>query len=292
MQSPALAGDSPPLSPQALNALPARYVIELVGLRGEVSMKRFWLGFAFVPLTWAASADLRVPVVIELFTSEGCSSCPPADELLARLAKIQSVPNARIIALEEHVDYWNHLGWADPFSSPQFRARQTEYAQAFRTEDIYTPQMIVNGRVAFVSDSMNKAIAEIRRAAAPPLASVLLHPAPNRKNPELVDLDVRVAVLPDVKPPGKLDVLLAITEDNLSTNVPRGENAGRRLRHAAVVRSFGVIGSLDPRKHESLDLRPTLKFPSEWKRADLKAVVFLQERSTRQIVGAETWNLE
>src|ERR1700687_1035631 len=94
----------------------------------------------------------RVPVIVELFTSEGCSSCPPADGLLARLERTQPGGGARIIALAGHVDYWNQLGWIDPFSSPQYRARQNDYALAFHVDSVYTPQMVVNGGAAFIGD--------------------------------------------------------------------------------------------------------------------------------------------
>src|SRR5947209_17543166 len=89
--------------------------------------------------------DRMVPVIVELFTSEGCSSCPSADQLLARLERSQPVAGARVIALEEHVDYWNQLGWVDPFSAPHDRGRQNDYALAFPTENIYPRQLAVNG---------------------------------------------------------------------------------------------------------------------------------------------------
>src|SRR5580698_10921716 len=113
----------------------------------------------------ALPADRPVPVIVELFTSEGCSSCPAADRLLSRLEQTQPVAGAQVIAIEEHVDYWNQLGWNDPFSSPQYRARQNDYAVAFKANNIYTPQMVVNGQSAFVGSDMNRAYHEIGAAA-------------------------------------------------------------------------------------------------------------------------------
>ena len=254
----------------------------------------FFLGLA-CGVAFAAS-DSRVPVLVELFTSEGCSSCPPADALLAKLEHSQPVSGARVIALSEHVDYWNNLGWVDPFSSPQFRARQNDYAHAFGVDNVYTPQMVVNGRAEFVGDDFKRASSEIERAANQPSATVQLQPVRNPKDRELVDLIVSVVNLPPIRVTGKKDaapiqVFLAVTEDNLTSDVQHGENSGRRLRHVAVVRSFGLIGNLDPREKPELSVRSTLKFPSNWKRQDLHAVVFLQERATQRIVGAESVDL-
>src|ERR1700722_15463866 len=116
-----------------------------------------------VPL--ALAADRPVPVIVELFTSEGCSSCPAADRLLSRLEQTQPVSGAQVVAIEEHVDYWNQLGWTDPFSSPQYRRRQNDYAVAFKAKDIFTPQMVVNGLTTFVGSDSNRAYHEIGAAA-------------------------------------------------------------------------------------------------------------------------------
>jgi len=241
-----------------------------------------------------AGSDNRVPVIVELFTSEGCSSCPPADEVLMRLARM-NVSNARIIALGEHVDYWNSLGWVDPYSSPLFRARQNDYAQVFHVDTVYTPQMVVNGRAEFVGDDMGRAMSEIGRAAKQPAARITLKPAQNSKDHELVQLAIDIRDLPPISIKGQgapsLDVFLAITEDNLSSDVKRGENAGVTLKHVAVVRSFGVVGNIEPREKDTFAMSPTLKIPNAWKRKDLHAVVFVQEHSTRKILGSESVGL-
>jgi hypothetical protein len=244
----------------------------------------------FLCVGLAQADDRRIPVIVELFTSEGCSSCPPADTLLARLERTQPVLGARIIALEEHVDYWNQLGWIDPFSSPQYRARQNDYALAFHVESVFTPQMVVNGSAAFIGDDMNRAYQEIGTAAQGQSTVLDLRAENNVRDPELVDLSIRVSNLR----PSKLrdaNVYLAVTENELVSNVSRGENSGRILRHAPVVRSFGVIGRIDPRGASGGQIVSTLRVPREWRRENLRAVVFVQERESFRITGAGTIDL-
>jgi hypothetical protein len=246
---------------------------------------------AFLGLRLAQAADdRRVPVVVELFTSEGCSSCPPADQLLARMDRSQPVAGVRVIALEEHVDYWNSLGWTDPFSSSQYRFRQNDYGRKFSAEGIYTPQMIVDGQAQFVGTDGDRAAQEIARAALQQTTMVELKASPKASDPDLVDLSVKVTNIE----PGKAhnsNVYLAVTESDLSSNVQRGENSGRLLRHAPVVRSFGVIGKIDARGASTGAITDTLKLPREWKRENLRAVVFVQERDSFKITGAAITDL-
>lgn len=215
----------------------------------------------------------RVPVVVELFTSEGCSSCPAADAALRELETAQSVPGVEVIALGQHVDYWNRLGWKDPFSSAQFTDRQRAYAAGFGTGS-YTPQAVVNGQFEFVGSNRPALAAALAKAAQGPRATVRLARAANA-------FTVQVADLPAGTPAA--NVLLAITETGLSTQVGRGENSGRLLRHAAVVRALrplGPVGSGLFAATAPLALRP------EWKVENLHAVVLVQDPTTHHIVGA------
>lgn len=234
----------------------------------------------FACLMAARADEGRVPVIVELFTSEGCSSCPPADSLLSTLERSQPIEGVRVIALEEHVDYWDQLGWPDRYASPFFRLRQNEYAQFLHKSDIYTPQAVVNGTAELLGSDGPQLASAIRKNAQSPRTEITLEAVPNPGKSELVDLLVRLAPKRNAPP---ADVFLAVTEEGLSTQVPRGENAGRKLAHASVVRSFGVIGGVGG---EAAGLRPTLKLPKEWRRENLRAVVFVQERSTHRIVGA------
>ncbi len=247
-----------------------------------------FLAFA-ICVSAALAADRPVPVIVELFTSEGCSSCPAADRLLARLDQTQPVPGAQVVAIEEHVDYWNQLGWNDPFSSPQYRARQNDYAMAFHSSNIYTPQMVVNGQTEFVGSDMNRAYHEIGAAVQATTTLIDLATGPNSKDPDLLDLSVQVN--PKTAKSRDSNVYLAVTENGLTTCVQRGENAGRTLRHSSVVRSFGVIGRVKPQGANGGQLVSTLRLPREWKRENLRAVVFVQERETFRITGASVVDL-
>lgn len=230
------------------------------------------------------SVQKRAPVLVELFTSEGCSSCPPADALVARLEKMQPVAGAEVIVLKEHVDYWNHLGWTDPFSSAQFSARQNEYAHAFGSAQVYTPQMIVNGREEFVGSTEGRARQAIARAAQAPKAGVHLAWQPSSA-PGGLPLAVRIAQLPAPAPGDTPEVFLAVTEDHLHSDVLRGENAGSQFDHFAVVRELRSIGKADPQAATAFEAAPVVTVAGGWKRENLRVVVFAQERRSRRVLA-------
>jgi hypothetical protein len=226
-----------------------------------------------------------VPVVVELFTSEGCSSCPPADRLLAHLDRTQPVPGARIIALEQHVDYWNNDGWMDPFSSAFFTERQSDYVRALHADTSYTPQMVVDGAAEFVGSDERTALAAIAKSSQTPKANIELEPRQDSKSGAgKVALRVRLEPVAGWIARDSADVVLAITEDGLSSNVTRGENKGSQLAHRAVVRRLRVIGAL--KSDGSFSADPDENLEKNWKRDNLHAVVFIQQRGSRRILGA------
>jgi hypothetical protein len=239
-----------------------------------------------------ASTDQRVPVLVELFTSEGCSSCPPADELLTRLEQSQPVAGAEVIALSEHVDYWNRLGWKDPYSSAEFSRRQNDYARTFNTDDVYTPQMVVDGRAQFVGSNSGKAREVIEESSRDSKSSVIVAIASEDKSAAALTLAVRVEGLPEISKGNSAEVLLAITEGGLRSNVSRGENAGRRLTHSAVVRKFSPIGSIDSQNGGVFSAQPVIAIDKAWKRESLKAVIFVQERASRRVMGVAALSLQ
>lgn len=236
--------------------------------------------------TVKAAGPSATPVLVELFTSEGCSSCPPADEVLSKLDRTQSIQGIEVIALGEHVDYWNRLGWIDPYSSTEFSTRQNRYADAFGRDSVYTPQMIVDGRDEFVGGNWNKAREAIMRAARLPKAKVeLLAVSDSNETNKDLKLSIHISDIPQVTAGDKADVLLAITENNLRSEVARGENAGRYLRHSAVVRSLSVLGNINDGQ-QSFEAESTANLNVGWQQNNLRAVVFVQERGTRRILGA------
>jgi hypothetical protein len=233
----------------------------------------------------AAGSEPRVPVVVELFTSEGCSSCPPADALLAELDRTQPVPEALIIPLEEHVDYWNSDGWRDPFSSSVFTARQEAYARRFGIAGPYTPQMVVAGRTDVLGSAGGQARAAVAAAAHLPQVEVSLTVSTGAPPDAILHTRIQVNSLP-AEAGEAAKVYLAVTENALASNVSAGENSGRRLEHRAVVRKISLMGSIEAGKPFSASIAD--RMAPGWKRENLRVVVFLEGGTSGKILGAAT----
>ncbi len=235
--------------------------------------------FAAQPQSTASSAqNHRQPVLVELFTSEGCSDCPPADTLLAELDEQQFIPGAEAIVLSEHVTYWNHLGWSDPFSFAAIDDRQQEYERNLGGGEAYTPQMIVDGTEQFEGSDLNKLRIAVQREAAKPKVDVQI------EDVRLME-DGEVTFTVHLPAGAKGTLLAAVAENATVSEVTRGENKGRTLHHVAVVRVLKELASSAahgrPQELKSADVAS-----AEKEGASLRLVVFLTKGADGQVVGA------
>jgi hypothetical protein len=249
------------------------YAIAFVAIAGILATAAVLLPKSPMPV------PARKAVVVELFTSEGCSSCPPADALLIKFREEHRDDGVEIIPLGFHVDYWNRLGWQDRFSSAAYSQRQEDYADRLKLDGPYTPQMVVDGDTQFVGNDAERARDAIAQASG---RSAVADVAVTRTTGDKLHVKVSSGSA------GTADVLLAITEDNLANSVKSGENSGRVLRHAAVVRDFRKVGQISGGTFEA-DV--VFKAGKDWKRADLRAVIFVQEKASGKILGASATSL-
>lgn len=203
------------------------------------------------------------PLVLELFTSQGCSSCPPADRLLARLASA-GVDGRTVAPLSFHVDYWDDLGWPDPYARPAWTERQRQYARALEDDRVYTPELVVGGAVGVVGSNVlavNRAISASARPALLPATATWSKTA----------LEITATA------PADADVLVAIWEDGNRNRVARGENAGETLAHARVVRRLERVARAGAKGTITVELDPA------WRAVG--AVAFAQ-RPDKKIVAS------
>ena len=238
---------------------------------------------------------VNAPVVVELFTSEGCSSCPPADQLLAKLEVEQPITNVEVIALEEHVDYWNNGGWIDPFSSSTATMRQYAYAGALGNGNAYTPQMVVDGQSEFVGSRTGQARNVIQQAGSKKKTEVTLTAAERDKVDNGGKGDkffLSVGTIPNLSNGDTPEIWMAITETGLHSNVRGGENSGKDLHHAAVVRKMWKIGAAKGSGATSFSSEERVKIDPGWKRENIRVVAFLQEKKSKKILGARIATLQ
>ena len=226
----------------------------------------------------------RRAVLVELFTSQGCSSCPAADRLLSRITK--ETVGAGVVTVAYHVDYWNRLGWKDPFSSSAWSARQSAYAQVRGSSQVYTPQAVVDGRVQLVGSNealLRRSIAEaMRRPVSGTVALKMLEGEGIRVN---VQVRMVEKTINDVR------VIVLLVEDDVLTDVTRGENGGRKLVNDSIVRSSTVIATLTPTSDRAFAGVVNLPVEREWKRNRLRVVAFLQDARTLSVhaVNSVRW---
>src|SRR6201996_9587422 len=237
--------------------------------------------------SYAASPDGSINAspssvaIVELFTSEGCSSCPPADSLLRQINLKQTNAGQLIVGISVHVTYWNNLGWKDPYSSPVFTDRQSVYASRLSPEGPYTPQMVVNGRDQFVGSNggmLERALADTRRQTHIDLRILSSAPSPSA-------LDVKFSVSGSFSK--GLDIVAVLADDADRSNVLRGENNGRLLEHVSVARTLNVVATVRNSGEESFRLRLPDGLQSGTAGGH-HLILFAQEPHQGAIVGAAT----
>jgi hypothetical protein len=226
------------------------------------------------------------PVLIELFTSEGCSSCPPADVLLKKLDAAQPIRGAQLIVLSEHVTYWDHDGWKDPNSSPALTERQNSYESALGGNTVYTPQLIVDGSREVKAADPKQIQETLQKAAATPKVAVRIGDVSiDPGNP--TQLRAHIETDPNFEK-HNADVYVAIALDHVESQVLRGENGGRHLVHVAVVQELTKIGKLPKAKAFAQDVPLKLKPGTDPK--NLRLIVFIQESGPGKVLGAALRN--
>ena len=227
-----------------------------------------------------------VPVLVELYTSEGCSSCPPADAVLATLERSQSVAGARIVPLALHVDYWDGIGWPDPFSSAQATQRQRSYAPLGSGN--YTPQAVIDGRAETIGSRKGTVEQAIGEAAKRPHAAIVIAVGARKGPAAPAEVTLTVGALPAGSAPDA-ELLVALTQNAVRVAVGRGENAGKTLEHTAVTRQLVVVGAAPA---TGASLTTSLAVPQGLSAKELRVVAFVQERASRKVLGTATRDLE
>lgn len=242
--------------------------------------------FATLLMLSIAHPVLAASPVVELFTSEGCSSCPPADDLIARLQASQSGREGEpVILLAWHVDYWDHLGWADPFASAEHTQRQRTVCRRLESRSLYTPQAVVNGRTHFVGSDEKALNAALRATSNHESATSVTLSAMPGSRPGSYELRWKVLGTPEPKADLQVDAIL--TEDELVSHVERGENAGRTLRHVGVVRAAQVR-----RLAQGGEGRTVLVAPDGFRAGRARAVVVIREEDGVGVLAAASVPLQ
>lgn len=261
----------------------ATAAVSRIGAEGSAEAAPVTVSNAAPPGKTEANA---VPVLVELFTSEGCSSCPPADTVLAGLERTQSVAGARVVPLGLHVDYWDGIGWPDPFSSAQATQRQRAYSPL--GSGSYTPQAVIDGRAETIGSRKGMVEQAIAEAAKRPHATIGIK-VPARTDPAApLDVMLEIGALP-AGSATDAEVLVALTQNAVRVDVKRGENAGKVLEHTAVARQLVVAG---PTPATGGSLKASLEVPAGVATKELRVIAFVQERASRHILGTATRDVE
>jgi len=257
---------------RSTGCLQVAIAVALLSVAGRVAAQQVFMA--------GQAASPRV-VLVELFTSEGCSSCPPADALLKQVNGMKTASGQLIVGISEHVTYWNSLGWADPFSSSVYTDRQNAYGSSFGLDSVYTPQMVVNGRQQFVGSDKNLLERAIR-AEQDQVQPVALHILDTNTAGNV--MTVRFSASGEKKFYGA-DILAVLADDADQSSVLRGENSGRSLTHVSVARSITRVAKLQAEAEQTVELTMPVSLSGK---AGHHVILFAQAKGTGRVLGADT----
>ncbi len=241
--------------------------------------------FTFAVASIVAPTGNASPVLVELFTSEGCSSCPPADALLQNLDRSQPIPGAQIIVLSEHVDYWNHEGWRDPYSSSFFSERQESYEHRFGLNSSFTPQMVVDGVNQLNGSDAALAEHAIESARSHPKIAIRASGF-SVKDPGTLHIHLEVDALPQSWQARKANVYVVVALDHAASQVLAGENKGHLITHVAVVQSIDKVGVVERGKAFERDV--SVKHKPLADPSNVRLIAFVQESDDGPVLGASS----
>jgi hypothetical protein len=237
----------------------------------------------------ATTTVVPAPILVELFTSEGCSTCPPAEVALEKMDTLQPVPGAQLIVLSEHVDYWNHDGWTDPYSSASITSRQNGYVHALGLKTAYTPQIFIDGTAELQLNDPAQVSQIFRKAVSVSKVPIRITSATVEGNkPAIVQGTIETESRPEQR---NADVYVAVALDHVESQVSGGENRGRHLVHVAVVLEIAKVGRLEKGKSFNQDFHLKVNLPHT-SSTNVRIVAFIQEAGPGRVLGSSLRKLE
>ena len=241
----------------------------------------------------AAAAPDRVPVLVEMFTSQNCPNSPAGESILTRLDRTQPIEGVRVVPLAFHVPYWDSAGWKDPFGHSGHQWRQNQYSKRSRSGDVYTPQFVIDGDTGLSGRSEGAVKKAIVTAAKVPKATIRLEARTSREEdpPRTVRIGIDVTGIPaELRGPAgqEAEILLAVAERNLVTDIGGGKNKGVHVEQTGVVRGWMPLGHVNAQGDAIFPPEYLITLDPSWKLSDLTAVVWIQQKPAGRVLGLGT----
>jgi len=240
-----------------------------------------------------AAAPERVPVLVEMYTSQGCPNSPAGESILTRFDRTQPIEGVRVVPLAFHVPYWDTASWKDPFAHSHHQWRQNQYSKRTKSSDVFTPQFVIDGDTAVSGRSEGAVKKAIVTAAKVPKATIRLEARTSREEdpPRTVRIGIDVTGIPaELRGPAgqEAEILLAVAERNLVTDIGGGKNKGVHVEQTGVVRAWMPLGHVNAQGDAIFPPEYLITLDPSWKLSDLTAVVWIQQKPAGRVLGLGT----